>query len=118
LQAFLGGVLRPGFDLFARQANLKQHLAWADLVITGEGRIDASTLMGKGVGQIVKQCQETGVPCIGLAGNVGLSARELEKGFVWALGLTDLTEREKALANPGFWLRKLAATAASLSPVA
>jgi len=51
LLAFSGARLEPGFDLFARLARLDQRLRSADLVITGEGCIDPSTLMGKGVGQ-------------------------------------------------------------------
>ena len=57
LLAFLGAELKPGFDLFARQAALERHLRAADLVITGEGAIDRSTLMGKGVGQIARRCR-------------------------------------------------------------
>ena len=52
LVAFLGAELQPGFELFARQAALDRHLRAADLVVTAEGAIDRSTLMGKGVGQI------------------------------------------------------------------
>src|SRR5262249_47785210 len=42
LSAFLGGALEPGFEIFTRLAGLERRLRWADVVITGEGRIDAS----------------------------------------------------------------------------
>ena len=70
LMAFLGAEMEPGFDLFARQAALERHLRAADLVVTGEGAIDRSTLMGKGVGQIARRCRQMKIPCIGLAGMV------------------------------------------------
>ena len=73
LLAFLGAELQPGFDLFARQAGLERRLREADLVITGEGAIDRSTLMGKGVGQIAERCRRMKIPCIGLGGVVSLS---------------------------------------------
>ena len=57
LMAFLGAEMQPGFDLFARQASLERRLSAADLVITGEGAIDRSTLMGKGVGQVAERCR-------------------------------------------------------------
>ena len=117
LRAFLGGRLRPGFDLFAQHAHLQKRLRWADLVITGEGQIDTSTLMGKGVGQIAKCCATLGVPCIGLAGNVNLPAPTSSGDFSWTQGITNLTTREEALTKPGYWLRRLAAAAANLSPV-
>src|SRR5262249_55340480 len=72
--AFLGARLVPGFDLFAGHARVKAHLRRADLVITGEGALDKSTLMGKGVGNLAKQCRHLGIPCIGLAGTIGTKA--------------------------------------------
>src|SRR5204863_10122750 len=70
LLAFAGGKLEPGFDLFARYARLEAHLRSANLVITGEGAIDRSTLMGKGAGQVAQRCRKLKIPCIGLGGIV------------------------------------------------
>src|SRR6266576_1461566 len=75
LLAFLGASFVPGFDLFARYANLRRRLSSADLVIAGEGAIDDSTMMGKGVGQIANGCRALKIPCFGLAGVVTRSAR-------------------------------------------
>ena len=118
LRAFLGARLQPGFEIFARQARLRERIRSVDLVITGEGQMDASTLMGKGVGQVARCCAELGVPCIGLAGHVKQAMAEFKGYFTWTLGTTDLADRDKALARPGYWLTRLGATAASLSPVA
>lgn len=107
LRIFLGAHLQPGFELFARQAHLERRLRRADLVITGEGRIDPSTFMGKGVGQIARECRCLGVPCIGLAGVV--SARSgAGKYFTRVHGLTELTALKKARASPELWLERLA----------
>jgi glycerate kinase len=73
LKAFCGAALEDGFKLFARLGKLKKRLREADLVITGEGALDASTLMGKGVGEIAKLCRRLEIPCIALAGRVELS---------------------------------------------
>jgi glycerate kinase len=107
LLAFLGAELQPGFDLFARQAALGRRLRAADLVVTGEGAIDRSTLMGKGVGQIARRCRELKVPCIGLAGRVGAS---LGTGalFTRVHALTSLTTVSQAKAKPAYWLERLA----------
>ena len=109
LLAFLGARLEPGFELFARRAGLARHLRRAALVITGEGRIDPSTLMGKGVGQIARQCRKLHVPCIGLAGVVHdrLSA-QTPHGFTQLRALTELTSLEKAKTQPARWLERLA----------
>src|SRR5690242_1517867 len=51
MRCFFGARLESGFDIFARCARLRERIRAAQLVITGEGAIDASTLMGKGVGE-------------------------------------------------------------------
>ena len=107
LLAFLGAELQPGFDLFARQAALERRLRAADLVVTGEGAIDRSTLMGKGVGQIARRCRKLKIPCIGLAGMVSASSGT-GAFFTQARALTDLTTVTQAKANPAYWLERLA----------
>jgi glycerate kinase len=107
LAAFLGGRLEPGFELFGRLARLERGLASADLVIIGEGAIDGSSLMGKGVGQIAKRCRALKIPCIALAGTVApmVTARTV---FTRARALTELTTVSRAKADPAYWLERLA----------
>jgi len=107
LLAFLGAELQPGFDLFARHAALERRLRDADMVVTGEGAIDRSTLMGKGVGQLAQRCRKLQIPCIGLAGTVsaGPGTGTL---FTQAHALTELTTVAQAKAKPAFWLARLA----------
>ena len=111
LLAFLGATLEPGFDLFARLAKLERRLRNTHLVITGEGAIDKSTLMGKGVGEVARRCAPRRIPCIGLAGTVPPDCRR-SKMFVQIRALTDLTSVARAKANPGQWLEQLAEKAA------
>ena len=110
LLAFLGAKPEPGFELFARHAQMMRRLRTADLVITGEGAIDRSTAMGKGVGQIAMRCRELGIPCLGLAGVV-LHSRKGGRLFEQVHALTDLTSVAEAKAKPTFWLARLAASA-------
>jgi glycerate kinase len=107
LMAFLGAEMRPGFDLIARQARLEQRMGAADLVITGEGAIDHSTLMGKGVGQVAECCRRLSVPCIGLTGMVSV-ARGMSQLFAQAHALTELISLAQAKARPAYWLERLA----------
>ena len=109
--AFLGGRLEPGFELFAREVGLDRRLAKADLVITGEGAMDRSTLMGKGAGQIAARCRDLGIPCIGLAG-IANPVPGLKHLFTAIFALTDLTTVRQAQSKPGLWLERLAAQAA------
>jgi len=109
LASFLGAQLRPGFGLFARKAKLNQHLRRADLVITGEGAMDASTFMGKGAGEIARRCLKLKIPCIGLAGQISSHRKNL---FTAQHSLTELTSAENARRRPAHWLERLAARVA------
>jgi glycerate kinase len=106
LVAFAGGCLEPGFDLFARYAHLDRHLRSADLVITAEGAIDRSTLMGKGAGQVARRCRKMKIPCLGLAG-VLTSAIGCRRLFTDAHALTELATLPQAKARPELWLERL-----------
>lgn len=112
LLAFTGARLVPGFDLFARQAGLARHLRQSDLVLTGEGALDDSTFMGKGVGEVARQCRRLGIRCFGLGGTVALSAAQ-RRCFTQTFVLTQETGLERAKAEPARWLAALAATAAA-----
>ncbi len=114
LAAFLNARLQPGFDLFARHAKLSYRLRHADLVITGEGAIDQSTAMGKGVGQIAQSCRRIGIPCLGLAGKV-VHSLAVNRLFAEVRALTDLTTETAAKQNPARWLEELAALSANCS---
>jgi glycerate kinase len=111
LTAFCGAQLEPGFDLFARKAELVRRLMKADLVLTGEGRIDDSTFMGKGVGRLAQLCDERRIPCFGFAGLVNKGA-VCKSRFGRLYAMTELTSVSKAMAEPVTWLRELAAKAA------
>lgn len=111
LRIFLGARLVPGFELFSRHSALERQLRSADLVITGEGAIDDSTLMGKGTGQIAKRCQQLQIPCIGMAGQVSDNVKR-KSLFTQTHALTDLTTLELAQARPAYGLERVAAAAA------
>ena len=116
LRCFFKARFDSGFDIFARYARLPERIRTAHLVITGEGAIDASTLMGKGVGEIAKLCHQAGVPCIGLAGTFRRSEWMEQTGqqyFTQVFGMSpDLTTPELAMRDAGFWLPRLAADVA------
>jgi len=70
LYAFCGAELRQGIEIVTDALHLDQQVADADLVITGEGRIDSQTIHGKvpvGVAKIAKRYNK---PVIGIAGSL------------------------------------------------
>ena len=75
LMAAAGARLLPGFDLVASWLDLDSRLAAADVVLTGEGRFDESSLSGKGPGSVVRRALALGRPVHVFAGQVALSRR-------------------------------------------
>ena len=110
LMAFLGAKAESGFELFARFANLEKRLRTADLVITGEGCIDESTFMGKGVGKIAWHCLEKNIPCIAFAGDI--RAREKVTKLFSARSFSDWTTVADAKSRPAVWLERFASAMA------
>jgi glycerate kinase len=62
--------LRPGVDLVMEEAGFEGALTEADLVLTGEGRIDAQTAFGKTALGVARRAQAAGRPCIAVGGGV------------------------------------------------
>lgn len=71
LRTFLHAELRPGIDVVIRQTDLEPALREADLVITGEGRLDAQTVMGKVPAGIAAAAKQYNIPVIAFCGCTG-----------------------------------------------
>ena len=82
LLAFMGAQLRPGIEIVVDVVGLDAAIHDADLVITGEGRMDSQTVNGKtpmGVAQIAKRYHK---PVIGIAGSLATDVTVVhEKGI-------------------------------------
>lgn len=74
---FLQGQLQSGIELVLDRIGIKSHLDGADWVITGEGRLDGQTLMGKAPAGIAAIADKLGVRVIALAGGVTPEASAL-----------------------------------------
>ena len=74
LLAFCGAKIRPGFDMIAETLHLESRIAAADLVITGEGRIDDQTLDGKGPAGVAALARKSGRRVIGFGGSITAAA--------------------------------------------
>ena len=90
--AAIGADLEPGFDVVADAAGLEDALDDVDLVVTGEGKLDATSFDGKTVGGVLDWAADAGVPHIAvIAGQVTPEAREelAVRPGVQVLALTD-----------------------------
>lgn len=108
LAAVLGARLVPGIDCLAQAVGLRQRIQDADLVLTGEGSLDAQSLEGKAVSGMVRLARECAVPVIILAGRVdaGSCGRGCDGGGGGGRGLADLgAEAVIRISDPSVPLR-------------
>ena len=82
LMAFLGAELLPGAEVVLDALQMDVHLRGADLVITGEGKIDKQTLTGKVPYAVLQHAKRQGVPTLVIAGAVEDAERLKEAGFM------------------------------------
>ncbi|MDR3410444.1 MAG: glycerate kinase [Formivibrio sp.] len=114
--AFLKADLRPGIEIVVKAAGLEKAMQGADLVITGEGRIDSQTIHGKTPIGVAKAAKRFGIPVIGIAG--GLTA---DVGIVYEHGLDavfsvlySFCTRQEALENAAANIRMAARNIAAI----
>ena len=77
--ALAGAQLRPGADLVFDVLHFADHLTGADLVVTGEGRLDKQTLSGKAPYAVAQAARARGIPVVAIAGTVTTTPDELEE---------------------------------------
>ncbi|MBA7624419.1 Glycerate 2-kinase [subsurface metagenome] len=71
LIAFLKAKLLPGIDIVIQATGLVEHLKGADLVFTGEGKIDSQTAQGKAPVGVAREAKTLGLPVIAIVGAIG-----------------------------------------------
>jgi glycerate kinase len=108
--AALGAVRRPGIDVVLDLAGFTGLLAGADLVLTGEGSLDAQTLHGKAPAGVAARARAAGVPVVAVAGRCLLDDATLHRaGFTAAHALTALEpDPDRCMREAGPLLRRLA----------
>ena len=74
--------LVPGVEVVMEETRLREKVDGADLVLTGEGRIDAQTAFGKTALGVAQLAREAGVPCIAVGGGVEPEG----EAALWAVG--------------------------------
>lgn len=93
LAAFCNGRLQPGFDLVARFLDLDRRIERADLILTGEGRLDEQTAFGKGPGALAWRARRASKGTVIFAGSVDASFASERSPFDQVIALSPVPER-------------------------
>ena len=105
----LGAGREPGITLVQRLVGLEARVAQADLVLTGEGTFDATSLTGKVVSGVAAMAGAHAIPCVVLAGQVRVGRREAAAHGVEAEhAVADLVGLDRAMERPADGLAQLA----------
>lgn len=107
----LGAELRSGAEVVLDAIGFAERLKEADLVVTGEGRMDMTTAAGKGPGAVARAARAAGVPCVALVGQ----ASEVPEGFEHVRSLLEHFggDRDEAFRRAAAGLQALGARVAS-----
>jgi glycerate kinase len=114
LLTFCDAQIQPGFDIVARTMRLQERIAAADLVITGEGRLDDQTLDGKGPAGIAAAARLAGKRVVAFGGAI-TEAAESARIFDALIPIADRPlPLETAIAEGAALLERAAARTARL----
>lgn len=100
LMTFWDAMLTSGFDTVAKAIRLDAHIANADLIITGEGKLDAQTAMGKVAGGISQLANASHKPVIAICGSVdGITPAQTRQFDVVVPSIQKLDSIDKVFKN-------------------
>jgi len=110
LVGLLNAQLINGFDFIAELADLEEQIKQSDLVITGEGYLDASSLKGKVIGKIAQLCLQHHTPLVALVGNANLALVDLNAlNIRYLKTIIELaTDVKDAMKNAAHYLEQMA----------
>ena len=106
-RTFLHGSLEPGVELILRETKLEEKLQDADVVVTGEGRLDGQTVMGKAPVGVAALAKKYGKKVVAFSGCVTEDARACNAHGIdaffpivrGAVSLEEAMDRENAARN-------------------
>lgn len=112
MKVFLGAELKPGIDAVLDMLGFAERVKGADIVVTGEGRIDQQSVeYGKVIGGVKAACERAGVPCLALCGSMGGGVEAFFRGDPRSSIMTAVAGPAsvgEALAHAEEWLENAA----------
>jgi glycerate 2-kinase len=116
LLAFLSSELKRGVEIVIEATGLTHIVKDADLVITGEGKIDGQTIFGKTPVGVSKTAKKYGVPVIGLAGNVSKDSHVVHEHGIDAIFsiVPGIISLEDAFQHAGEYVERTASNIAAV----
>jgi len=114
LAAFLGGELRSGIEVMIDAARLRERILGVDLIVTGEGRLDAQSQHGKTTAGIAALARDANIPCLAFCGSVeGPASSFIPEMFAAVYTLSSVASSlDDSMANATEYLKTISLRAA------
>ena len=110
--AFLGGKIVPGADFIFDKLRINEAIEWADLIITGEGKLDSQSLFNKAPGVLARRAKAAGKPVVAIT---GIAETDIHPLFDGVFSITDRPmSSEMAMNNAYRLVEKLSVQIAGL----
>tara|TARA_R110002096_G_scaffold203033_1_gene387882 strand:- start:5072 stop:6199 length:1128 start_codon:yes stop_codon:yes gene_type:complete len=108
-KVFLNGDLKPGIQLIKNLANFDEHIADADWIITGEGKLDNQTLSGKTIQGVMVSAKAKHIKVAAFCGAIEMNKKELESfGIDYADAVLNYAKDfDDAMKNTKRYLRQM-----------
>ncbi|MFC7062382.1 glycerate kinase [Halobacillus seohaensis] len=105
LLAFMGAEFKSGINVMMQEIHFEEAIKDADLVITGEGKLDDQTLSGKVIDGVVRITRKFNVPVIALCGGMNIEAENLNNlGLLSAFSIVPgPCSIDEAIENVDYW---------------
>lgn len=100
--AFLNATLKPGIEMVLDAINFDKLIEGADLIITGEGKLDSQTAMGKTPQGVLERAQRQGIPVIAIGGAVEDATSLNDAGFAGVFSIQPGPVLLERAMEPGF----------------
>ncbi len=110
LVAFLGAELKPGIQMVLEATRFDERIQGADLIITGEGKLDRQTCMGKAPWGVSRAATRQGIPVIALGGSVEDTPLLNQRGFLAVLSILPAPVSLERAMDKDFTLRNIQRT--------
>ncbi|WP_307893043.1 glycerate kinase [Bacillus swezeyi] len=116
LYAFLKAELKSGVEIVLDTLSFSERIKGADLIITGEGKIDGQTIYGKTPAGVAKRAGKADIPVIAFAGSLGEGCELVyDKGISALFSIVPgITSLEESLANGSAYLEHCARNIAAV----
>lgn len=115
--AMLNVTIKSGIDTLLEMSHFDDIIGDAQLVITGEGRIDNQTLHGKAPAGVLKAAQRKGVPVIALCGSIAPGTDTAKMGFKQVVAVTPPEMPLRQAMNTDTTLHNVATAIRSIIPL-